>query len=119
MHRLTCTSLIAQTLTLARCGCRLRHAVSCGVIEQGGLEGKRDGLEDLDFYMGNDALKHSTTHQISYPIRHGLIEVRVYVFTRFFCLFSWNDTDTSVLCGPPPPLFLVTLIAGVVPSASS
>lgn len=25
--------------------------------------------------MGNDALKHSTTHQISYPIRHGLIEV--------------------------------------------
>lgn len=42
---------------------------------QGGLEGKRDGLEDLDFYMGNDALKHSTTHQISYPIRHGLIEV--------------------------------------------
>ncbi|CAM9447910.1 unnamed protein product [Sphacelaria rigidula] len=41
---------------------------------QGGLEGKRDGLEDLDFYMGNDALKHSTTHQISYPIRHGLIE---------------------------------------------
>lgn len=43
---------------------------------QGGLEGKRDGLEDLDFYMGNDALKHSTTHQISYPIRHGLIEVR-------------------------------------------
>ncbi|CAM9502166.1 unnamed protein product [Ectocarpus sp. 12 AP-2014] len=42
--------------------------------QQGGLEGKRDGLEDLDFYMGNDALKHSTTHQISYPIRHGLIE---------------------------------------------
>lgn len=43
--------------------------------EQGGQEGKRDGLEDLDFYMGKDALEHSTTHQISYPIRHGLIEV--------------------------------------------
>lgn len=41
---------------------------------KGGLEGKRDGLEDLDFYMGNDALKHSTSHQLSYPIRHGLIE---------------------------------------------
>lgn len=41
---------------------------------QGGQEGKRDGLEDLDFYMGKDALEHSTTHQISYPIRHGLIE---------------------------------------------
>lgn len=50
-----------------------------GVVgSQGGLEGKRDGLEDLDFYMGNDALNHSATHQISYPIRHGLIEVRVW-----------------------------------------
>ncbi|CAM9563305.1 unnamed protein product [Discosporangium mesarthrocarpum] len=41
---------------------------------KGGMEGKRDGVEDLDFYMGTDALEHSTTHQISYPIRHGLIE---------------------------------------------
>lgn len=49
-----------------------------GPTAQGGLEGKRDGLEDLDFYMGNDALKHSTTHQISYPIRHGLIEVCIH-----------------------------------------
>lgn len=49
-------------------------------IEKGGQEGKRDGLEDLDFYMGKDALEHSTTHQISYPIRHGLIEV---------CLLPW------------------------------
>lgn len=36
--------------------------------------------------MGNDALKHSTTHQISYPIRHGLIEVRQ--MPRCFALWS-------------------------------
>ena len=30
--------------------------------------------------MGNDALKHSTTHQISYPIRHGLIEVCMFLY---------------------------------------
>lgn len=56
-------------------------------IEKGGQEGKRDGLEDLDFYMGKDALEHSTTHQISYPIRHGLIEV---------CLLPWYSTVGTV-----------------------
>lgn len=59
--------------------------IDVGPTAQGGLEGKRDGLEDLDFYMGNDALNHSTTHQISYPIRHGLIEVPMYNSTWVFC----------------------------------
>lgn len=34
----------------------------------------RDGLDDLDFYIGDEALARATTHQISYPIRHGLVE---------------------------------------------
>lgn len=33
-----------------------------------------DGVEDLDFHIGNEALAHSSTHQINYPIRHGLVE---------------------------------------------
>lgn len=64
-----------------------------GLSCQGGLEGKRDGLEDLDFYMGNDALKHSTTHQISYPIRHGLIEVfmlQAASFVQRCWCFDWR-----------------------------
>jgi actin-related protein 3 len=40
----------------------------------GGGEGKRDGLDDLDFYIGKEALQHSNSHQVGYPIRHGLIE---------------------------------------------
>ena len=34
------------------------------------------GVDDLDFYIGDEALKHakSDSHQINYPIRHGLIE---------------------------------------------
>lgn len=39
-----------------------------------GTAGKRDGLEDMDFYMGYEALAHSSTHQVGWPIQHGLIE---------------------------------------------
>jgi actin-related protein 3 len=28
----------------------------------GGGEGKRDGLDDLDFYIGKEALQHSNSH---------------------------------------------------------
>jgi len=28
----------------------------------------------LDFFVGNDAQEHSTTYQLNYPIKHGLIE---------------------------------------------
>ena len=41
---------------------------------KGGQEATVDGVDDLDFYIGNEALAHATTHQVNYPIRHGLIE---------------------------------------------
>mmetsp|Transcript_26873 Transcript_26873/g.82671 ORF Transcript_26873/g.82671 Transcript_26873/m.82671 type:complete len:378 (+) Transcript_26873:215-1348(+) len=41
---------------------------------KGGQEATVDGVDDLDFYIGNEALAHSTTHQVNYPIRHGLVE---------------------------------------------
>uniref|UniRef100_A0A6S8BJF3 Actin-related protein 3 n=1 Tax=Aureoumbra lagunensis TaxID=44058 RepID=A0A6S8BJF3_9STRA len=41
---------------------------------KGGTVKDTDGIEDLDFYIGNEALAHSSTHQINYPIRHGLVE---------------------------------------------
>ena len=34
--------------------------------------GKRDGIEDLDFYIGDKALNNSQSHQINYPIRGGI-----------------------------------------------
>jgi len=42
--------------------------------DEGGIQGKRDGVEDLDFFIGDDAFANSSTHQINYPIRHGLID---------------------------------------------
>ena len=35
---------------------------------------RRQGVDDLDFYIGNEALNHSSTHQVHYPIRHGIID---------------------------------------------
>uniref|UniRef100_A0A7R9UAQ1 Actin-related protein 3 n=1 Tax=Pinguiococcus pyrenoidosus TaxID=172671 RepID=A0A7R9UAQ1_9STRA len=35
---------------------------------------RKDGVEDMDFFIGDEAVSHSSTHQVTYPIRHGLIE---------------------------------------------
>lgn len=42
--------------------------------DEGGVAGKKDGVADLDFYIGDTALNNSTTHQINYPIRHGIVD---------------------------------------------
>lgn len=42
--------------------------------DEGGVAGKKDGVSDLDFYIGDAALDNSTTHQINYPIRHGIVD---------------------------------------------
>jgi actin-related protein len=41
--------------------------------DEGGIQ-KRDGVEDLDFFIGDSAFANTATHQINYPIRHGLID---------------------------------------------
>jgi len=38
------------------------------------VDSKRGGVDDLDFYIGNDCQTHSSTNPVNYPIRHGLIE---------------------------------------------
>ena len=37
------------------------------------LASKR-GIDDLDFYIGYEALEHSKTYALDYPIKHGVIE---------------------------------------------
>ena len=39
-----------------------------------GLSRSRAGLDDLDFYIGDEAHSHASTHNVNYPISHGLIE---------------------------------------------
>lgn len=42
--------------------------------DEGGISAKKDGVEDLDFFIGDAAFANSSTHQINYPIRHGLVD---------------------------------------------
>ena len=38
------------------------------------IRSKAAEIADLDFFIGDEALKHNKSHQINYPINHGLIE---------------------------------------------
>lgn len=42
--------------------------------DEGGVSRKMEGIEDMDFYVGEQAQANSTTYQINYPIRHGIID---------------------------------------------
>ena len=48
--------------------------VCASKADESGVAGKRDGVEDLDFFIGDAAFANSSTHQINYPIRSGLID---------------------------------------------
>ena len=50
-------------------------------LGSGNLASKR-GIEDLDFFIGDDALANSKTYAVNYPIRHGMIEVRTTASAR-------------------------------------
>jgi actin-related protein 3 len=40
----------------------------------GGNVASKKGIEDLDFYIGDEALANTKTYNINYPIRHGQID---------------------------------------------
>lgn len=44
-----------------------------GTLSSSNLASKR-GIDDLDFYIGDEALAHSKTYALDYPIKHGLVE---------------------------------------------
>eukprot|EP00698_Gefionella_okellyi_P019903 TRINITY_DN6173_c0_g2_i1.p1 TRINITY_DN6173_c0_g2~~TRINITY_DN6173_c0_g2_i1.p1 ORF type:complete len:420 (-),score=69.08 TRINITY_DN6173_c0_g2_i1:30-1289(-) len=44
------------------------------VNPQKGVASQRKGVEDLDFYIGDEALARSKTYQVTYPVRHALVD---------------------------------------------
>lgn len=54
------------------------YVIPTAVASQDDLAGgeirSSDGIPDLDFYAGDDALRHSSTYSVNYPVRHGLVE---------------------------------------------
>ncbi|RHZ62694.1 hypothetical protein Glove_337g7 [Diversispora epigaea] len=68
----------------------------------GSLASKR-GIEDLDFFIGNEALSNSKTYGLHYPIRHGQID-NWDQMERF-----WEQSIFKYLrCEPEDHYFLLT-----------
>ncbi|KAJ1986789.1 Arp2/3 complex subunit, actin nucleation center [Dimargaris cristalligena] len=66
------------------------------------LASKR-GIEDLDFYIGDEALSNSKTYNLNYPIRHGQIDNWDHM-ERYWeqCIFKY------LRCEPEDHYFLLT-----------
>ncbi len=79
-------------------------AADDGVGEMG--RGIRDGISDLDFTVGYDALSNAKSYGVQYPIRHGLIEnwtSMERLWQRcFFDYLRCDPQDHFVLLTEPP-----------------
>lgn len=66
-------------------------------------EGKTSDMTDLDFHVGDPAIDNAQTHQLNYPIAHGLVE-------------NWNNMERlwqrciykHMRCDPEDHYFLLT-----------
>jgi hypothetical protein len=63
------------------------------------------GIEDLDFYIGDEALVNQKTYSVNYPIRHGQIE-NWDLMERYWeqCIFKY------MRCEPEDHAFLLVWI---------
>jgi len=64
---------------------------------------QKKGVEDLDFYIGDEALANNKTYDLFYPVRHGQIENWTHM--EYFwehCIFKY------LRCEPEDHFFLLT-----------
>jgi len=64
---------------------------------------QKKGIEDLDFYIGDEALSYSKTYDTFYPVRHGQVENWTHM--EYFweqCIFKY------LRCEPEDHYFLLT-----------
>jgi len=67
---------------------------------------QKKGIEDLDFFIGDEAMANSKTYQVSYPVRHG--QVDNWAHMEYFweqCIFKYlrsEPEDHYFLLTEPP-----------------
>jgi actin-related protein 3 len=68
----------------------------------GGNKISKKGIDDLDFYIGDEAVANQKTYSLSYPIRHGQID-NWDLMERYWeqCLFKY------LRCEPEDHYFLL------------
>lgn len=69
-------------------------------------QAKKKGIDDLDFYIGDEALAHSKTYGVHNPIRHGQVDNWTHM-ERFWehCIFKYlrsEPEDHYFLLTEPP-----------------
>jgi actin-related protein 3 len=74
-----------------------------GVNDKRVVASKKDGIDDLDFHIGDEALKNSSTYSVSYPIRHGQVD-NWDLMEKFWqrCIFKY------LRCEPEDHYFMLT-----------
>lgn len=79
-----------------------RGGAATSGVASSNLSSKR-GIEDLDFFIGDEAFANSRTYQVSYPIRHGQVE-NWDLMEKFHqaCIFQY------LRCEPEDHYFLLT-----------
>ena len=50
---------------------QLTHICNIGTRKSGR---KKDGMSDLDFYIGYEAQQRASSYALNYPIGHGIVE---------------------------------------------
>lgn len=67
---------------------------------------RRDGIGDLDFHIGDEAVKHASTYPVNYPIRHGIVEnwdnMERFWQRTFFKYLQCDPKEHVVLLTEPP-----------------
>lgn len=75
-----------------------------GTVKAGGKSAAQTkGIEDLDFYIGDEAMDISHTYQIRYPVRHGQVDNWTHMEQYWeHCIFKY------LRCEPEDHHFLLT-----------
>jgi len=73
------------------------------VNEKLATDNKKKGVEDLDFYIGDEAVARATSYATHYPVRHGQIENWTHMEEMWeHCIFRY------LRCEPEDHYFLLT-----------
>jgi len=68
---------------------------------------RNQGMEDLDFFIGDEAAKRTSTYQSTYPMRHGIIEnwdLMEKVWQRSIYKYLKCDPEEHYMLLTEPPL---------------
>lgn len=49
-------------------------AISTAVTSSGKQGAQRRGIEDLDYFIGDEAMQNAKSYALSYPVRHGQVD---------------------------------------------